>query len=317
MSAADDVARMLTLVPWLLERPGATVDETAEAFGVPRRTILHDLDAVGYCGLPGLGGGDLFEVSIVEDRILVAMADELRRPLRLTPREALRLVLAGEAVAAALGDDFPALRSALDAVRDAAGVPSEVEVELDEDGTVWLAPLRQAIDGRRRVRLAYRGRADPSPSDRDVDPWALQVAAGSWYLRGRDGRTDEPRTFRLDRIAALEVLDAAAEPGPQEHPPPPRYEPGPDDLEVSLLLDRDTRWLAESVDADEVVELQEGRRRVRFRTDAPAWIASIVLGAGPGVVVESPGELADLVRETARRALARYEPGFTGPPIRT
>lgn len=306
MSAADAVARMLTMVPWLLERPGASVDETAAAFGVSRQVVLRDLDAVGYCGLPGLGGGDLFEVSIIEDRILVEMADELRRPLRLTPREALRLVLAGEAVSAALGDDVPALRSALDAVRTAAGVPREVEVELDEDGTVWLAPLRRAIDAGRRVRLAYRGRAEAAASMRKVDPWALQIAEGAWYLRGRDGRSGEARTFRLDRIADLEVLDVASEWGPEEHPPPPRYEPAPDDLEVTLLLDRSSRWLAESVQADEITELEDGRRRVRFRTDAPAWAVRMVLGAAPGVRVESPPELAAQVQETARSALARY-----------
>lgn len=314
MSAADAVARMLTLVPWLLERPGATVDETAEAFGVSRRVVLADLDAIGYCGLPGLGGGDLFEVSIVEDRILVEMADELRRPLRLTPREALGLVLAGEAVSAALGDDVPALRSALDALREAAGVPRDVEVELEEDGTVWLAPLRGAIDGLRRVRLEYRGRADASASTREVDPWALQIAEGLWYLRGRDDRSGDARTFRLDRISGLEVLDVASEPGPDEHPPPPRYEPSGGDLEVRLLLDRGSRWLAESVEADEVAELGDGRRRVRFRTDAPTWVTRMVLGAGPGVVVESPPELVAEVREAARRTLARYAPAS---PTRT
>ena len=94
MSATDDVARMLTLVPWLLERPGASLAETAAAFGVDERTVRRDLlDHLDFCGLPGLGGGDLFTVDLSGDRIVVSMADELQRPVRPTPAEALQLVL--------------------------------------------------------------------------------------------------------------------------------------------------------------------------------------------------------------------------------
>jgi predicted DNA-binding transcriptional regulator YafY len=57
LRATETVGRLLTLLPWLIERPGASVAETAAAFGVSRSIILGDLDTIGYCGLPGLGGG--------------------------------------------------------------------------------------------------------------------------------------------------------------------------------------------------------------------------------------------------------------------
>lgn len=307
MSATDTVARMLALVPWLLERPGASVREAADAFGVTPRTILQDLDTIGYCGLPGLGGGDLFDINLYRDRIVVRMAHELDEPLRLTPREALRLVLAGEAVAAAMPEDVPALRSALDAIRASAGVPVGVSVEHDDDGTVWLADIRSAIRDRRRIEIGYRSRGADAPVTRTVHPWLLQVAEGEWYLRALDDRSGEPRTFRLDRLSDLSVLDEPARERPVDDPDvPPRYEPHPDDTEVELALDASARWVAEEVRADRVEETDDGGRRVTFHTDSLPWVVRILLAAGAGAAVVRPPRLGDLLARTAAEALSRY-----------
>lgn len=308
MSATDDVARMLTLMPWLLERPGASIDEICEQFGVPPKVIRRDLNALDFCGLPGLGGGDLFEVNIVADRVTVNMADELKRPLRLTPREALRLVLTVDAVADALGDELPALRSAVDKVREAVGVPDGAQVQLDADGRDRVAPIQDAIAAGHRVRIEYQGRADETVRTREVDPWELHVSGGSWYLQGYDHERGDRRAFRLDRIADLEVLDVTIEvAAPDEPLPPPRYAPAEDDVEVELVLGTSARWLAESVDAAQVEDLEDGRRRVVFLTDALPWVERLVLMGAGDVEVVRPVLLAETVEATAAAALALYD----------
>lgn len=307
MSAADTVARMLALVPWLLERPGASVQEAADAFGVSPRTILEDLDTIGYCGLPGLGGGDLFEIDLYRDRIVVRLAHDLDEPLRPTPREALRLVLAGEAVAAAMPEEVPALRSALDSIRTSAGIPAGVSVEHDDDGTTWLSPIRTAIRDGRKLSIGYSSRGADAPAERTVHPWLLQVAEGEWYLRALDERSDEPRTFRLDRIAGLEVLDDSARPRPGDDADvPPRYEPGPDDTEVELILGPSARWVAEEIRTDRVDDAEDGSRRIVFHTDALPWVVRLLLTAGSDVEIVRPAHLESLVRHEAVDALERY-----------
>jgi predicted DNA-binding transcriptional regulator YafY len=307
VSAAGDVARMLTLVPWLLERPGASLAETAEQFGVDERTIRRDLGHLDFCGLPGLGGGDLFEVELVGDRIVVRMADELRRPLRPTPREALRLVLTVDAVAEALGDELPALRSAVAKVRAALGIPELVADVLEPGEGRFVSDARRAVASGRRIVLAYQGRADDAPQRRELDPWALHVVDGSWYLQGHDHGVGELRTFRLDRVADLEVTDIPCEVAAPDVLPPPRYAPGPDDLEVVLDLTVAGRWLLDAVDVDELTEREGGAARVRLRTDAPSWIARLVLTAGGDAVVVDPPELREEVARLAQAALARYD----------
>ncbi len=303
MSATTDVARMLTLIPWLLERPGATLAETAEAFGVAPEVIRRDLGHLDFCGLPGLGGGDLFDVSLVGDRVVVSMADELRRPLRPTPDEALRLVLTVDTVADALGDDLPALRTAVAKVRDALGIPEDVADVLAEEGPSGLERLRSALHDRRRIRLTYQGRSDPAPTVREVDPWALHLQDGVWYLQGHDRGVEEGRIFRVDRVANVEVLDVRAEVAPPANLPPPRYEPEPEDPEVVLDVAPAARWLEGALALDAVVEHDDGRARLTFRTNAPRWVARLVLMTGGGAVVVAPRSIRDEVVRLADAAL--------------
>ena len=312
MSAGTDVARMLTLVPWFLERPGASLTEAAEAFGVPTRTVRRDLAHLDFCGLPGLGGGALFDVTLESDRVIVSMAHELRRPLRLTPREALRLVLSLQAVDEAFGDELPALRTAIDKVRDAAGLPAAAAVAVDEDDPRrhgWLARLRGAMRDGRQVRLAYQGRTDDAPRDRVVDPWQLDVTPDGWYLHGHDMDGGGHRVFRLDRMAELEVLDRpATTTRPDTTLPAPHFEWGDDAIEIEVVLGRSARWLADAVEPDDLDD-DGGRLRLWFRTDAPTWAARLLLMGAPDVEVVRPAMLRDAVTDLVDGALQRYGEG--------
>jgi proteasome accessory factor C len=306
VSATEDVARMLTLVPWLLERPGASLTETALAFGVEVATIERDLAHLDFCGLPGLGGGDLFDVTLVGDRVVVQMADELRRPLRPTASEALRLVLTVDAVAETLGEEVPALASAVAKVRAALGVPEGAAEVVEPRPTEAVVAIRRALNDHRQLQLTYQGRNDAQPQLRRIDPWALHVVDGDWYLQGHDHGAGDRRTFRLERLASLEVLELAIEHPPPTDLPPPRYVPGDDDLQVVLEISPRARWLVDALDVDRVEELAHGRSRLELRTDAPGWVAQLVLMAAGEARVLEPASLAAEAAERASAALERY-----------
>ncbi|MFP4635116.1 MAG: helix-turn-helix transcriptional regulator [Nitriliruptoraceae bacterium] len=312
MSAPDDVARMLTMVPWLLQRPGASLTEIAEAFGVDERTVRGDLDHLDFCGLPGLGGGDLFEVMTVGDRVVLRMAEELARPMRPTASEAMRLVLTVDAVADLLDDELPALRSALDKVRAALGIPQSAADVVGPSGPATLSRLRDAVRDRRRVQLTYQGRADTAPQQREVDPWALHVVDGSWYLQGHDHGAGARRVFRLDRIGSVTTTDQPVTVEAPAQLEPPRYVPEDDHLAVVLEVGARGRWINDALSVDEVEELDDGGARLRLRTDAPGWLARlVVMAAGEARVVE-PTQLREQVATIAAAALERYPEARAG-----
>lgn len=306
MSATHDVARLLALVPWLLARPGVTVTEAAETFGVSEQRLRDDLRQLDFCGLPGSRGGDLFEVLLVGDHVHLSMADELRRPLRLTPAEAVRMVLVLETATRLLDAELPALRSGLAKVRLAAGVPPTVTIDVDDPALALAPTLRRAIRERRRVTFGYRGRADDAHRERVVEPWAIRAEGTRLYVQGHDVAADDVRSFRLDRVRDLALLDDAATAPVPDDVPAPRYEPHPDDVVVAITLRPEGRWLAEVLEGEELVERDDGSMLLTVRTDAPRWIQTLVLQAAGAAAIHAPDPLRIELLDRVDTALARY-----------
>ncbi len=299
--------RILTMVPWLLEHPGVSLDEISERFDAPRDELTADLDILGYCGLPGYGGGDLVEVSIVGDRVSVRMADFFARPLTLSMREAVTLLLAARALSSVEGlADSDALRRAVEALERALGSSAaKVEVDLGSDGTQWLAQARQAVNDGTVVELVYRSASRAETTEREVEPWAVVGAGGAWYLQGYCRSAQGARDFRLDRVRQMRLTGERVQ-APPTQPPPPVYQPQASDIPVTLELAASAWWVAEWAVVDE--DRTKGTtRRITLRTPSLEWAARLVLQLGGRARVAGPDELAQRVRELAADTLARYE----------
>jgi predicted DNA-binding transcriptional regulator YafY len=92
--------------------------------------------------------------------------------------------------------------------RTTASAPDRAAARPDPATTTALV---QACSNNRRVRLDYRSEAG---SERvvEVDPWAVVVRHGRWYLLCRSHTTHARRAYRIDRVRAVEVLDGTFSP---------------------------------------------------------------------------------------------------------
>lgn len=314
-SPTDRLSRLLALVPWLRSRPGVSLDEAARTFGITPRQLRDDLDLLFVCGLPGGAPGDLIDLSYSGDQITVVDPQTLDRPLRLSADEATALVVAAQALA-----DVPGLaaRDALDrALKKLSGAvgaawADRVKVALDASDEV-LAVVQQALREGRRLHLRYLVWSRDEMTERDVDPMRVLSLDGRWYLEGWCRRAEAVRLFRLDRVDGADgvtLLDLPAEPPPQatgrdlDAGP---YRRGDDDVRVVLEVSAAARWVADYYPVDDVVELSEGRLRVVLSAADLGWLRRLVLGLGADMTVVEPAELADDVRDAARRTLAAYD----------
>lgn len=307
--------RLLVMVPWLLEHPGVPVEEAAARFDVTSGEVLDDLDVLGYCGLPGYGGGDLVEVSVSGGRIVVRMADFFSRPLALTLREGLALLLAARATRASgiLGREGPgpaALDSAIAKLEEHLGADAVVPVAMDLDagGGERLSVLWPAVAEGRVVRVTYRSASKQETTRREVEPWALRSVGGAWYLQGWCRLSGDERSFRLDRIRDVEVTEERVTPRPVDAEEIGVYVPSPEDHEVVLDVAPAGLWIADHV----VLAAREPRpdggdgQRLTFRTGSLPWAAALVVRLGPAARVVSPAELSTSAEALARRVLVRY-----------
>ncbi|MBA3372924.1 MAG: WYL domain-containing protein [Actinomycetota bacterium] len=298
--------RILTMVPWLLDNPGVSVDEVGERFGASREELADDLDVLGYCGLPGYGGGDLVEAWLVGDRVTVRMADFFSRPLRLSLREALTLLLAARALGSVEGlAESGALRRAVSKLQVLlGGDEAKLAVDLSAPGDELLGVLRHAVDDGEVLRLVYRSASKAQTTQRDVEPWAVVGWGGSWYLQGWCRLATAPRDFRLDRIRSLEPTGERVT-GQRAGGVPPVYQPSVDDIEVVLDLAPRAAWVAEWLVVD-AVEGHDGVHRVRLRTANLDWVARLVVQLGGAAMVVQPAALTIRVIQLASATLRRY-----------
>lgn len=314
-TAAEQLQRLLALVPYLVAHPGSRVTEVARQFAVTERQLRDDLMLAFVCGLPGHTPGDLIEVWFDTDgTVSISNADTIRRPLRLTTDEALALVVALRTLADMPGGDGDdAVRRALGKIEAAAGDAAEatgrVAVAVEAEPAI-VATLREALAGGRRVRLSYWTPSRDETTERDVDPLQLLVAAGRTYLWGWCRRVEDLRTFRTDRIVAVRILDSPADP-PAEARAGPRpdalFNPAPEDRLVTLRLAPAARWVAEYYPTESVAEERDGRLVVSLRSRESGWLVRLVMRLGLTAEVLDPPELAAEVRAAAAAALTAYE----------
>lgn len=305
--------RLLSLVPYLLARPGIAVAEAASDFGISEKQLRRDLELLWMCGLPGYGPGDLVDLSFSGDTVTVTEDAGMRRPLRLTTAEATALLVALRTLAAMPGMvDTDAVRRATAKIERAVGDAGRdgMAVALTRQEEATNATVREGLDAGRALRIVYYTAGRDAMSRRVVDPMRLLLVEGRGYLEAWCRRAEAVRLFRLDRVDDVEVLDEPAA-LPRDAEPTDvsegLFRPSPEHRRAVLLLEGESRWVAEYYPVDEIVELEDGRARVVLRFADPAWLVRLVLGLGGGATVLEPVELAEAVRERARAALAGME----------
>ncbi|MGH3796063.1 MAG: helix-turn-helix transcriptional regulator [Pseudonocardiaceae bacterium] len=307
----ERLPRLLALVPYLLARPGAPIDEVAADFEVSARQLRRDLELLWMCGLPGYGPGDLIDLSFEGDTVTVTFDAGMRRPLRLSGAEATALVVALRALAETPGVvDAGAVRRALAKIEAAAGQADGVVVGLATRKEAALSAVRHALDHRRALRIRYYTASRDAVGERTVDPMRLLLVEGRSYLEAWCRGAQGVRLFRLDRIEHVATLDEASAPPPHARPTDVSaglFRTDPDQRVAVLTLAPDARWVAEYYPVDELTETGRGTATVRMRYADTGWMVRLVLGLGADVVVREPAELAAVVAERARTAMGRSD----------
>ncbi|MEU5809896.1 MULTISPECIES: helix-turn-helix transcriptional regulator [unclassified Streptomyces] len=315
-NAIDQTRRMLSLVTYLRERPGAHVADVARAFGITEDELISDLDVLPMCGT-SFRGGDLLDIDTDGERIWWHNADasgeSTAEPLRLAADEATALLVAARAVATLPGlreSDRDALLRATAkleaAAGEVAGASSRLSVTFESEGGVF-ADVDRAIAERRRLWLRYYSPARDELTERTVDPIRL-FAVGHTYMEGWCHLSEARRTFRLDRVAEIRLLDERSEPPAIE----PRdlsvglVQPAAEDPQVVVEVGPAGRWVAEYYPHDSAEELADGGLRITLRSPDPGSLRRLALRLGRDGRIVSPPELAQSARQAAREALAGY-----------
>jgi predicted DNA-binding transcriptional regulator YafY len=310
---ASPTARALLALELIQGSPGITADRLGEKLGVSERAARRYVGMLREAGIP------------VESVRGPYGGYRLGRGLRLPPllfsaTEALGLVMAvldghhdagdpTDPVGSALGKLVRALPEPVAAQaqavrRTTAPAPDRAAARPDPGTTTALV---QASANHRQVRLRYRSEAG-SEWDTEVDPWALVVRHGRWYLLCRSHRADARRAYRIDRVRTVRVLDDTFIP-PADLDPVAMLEEHlavgwEYDVEVAIDAPTETvqRCLSRAMGLLEPIDAET--TRLVGSTSNPVWYAEqLAVLPAPYRIVRCP-ELQEAARAIGQRMLA-------------
>jgi predicted DNA-binding transcriptional regulator YafY len=313
-------ARALLALELVQGSPGITAVRLADKLGVSERAARRYVGILREAGIPidsvrGPYGG-------------YRVGRGLRLPpLMFSATEALGLVMAvldghhdagdpTDPVGSALGKIVRALPEPVaaqaEAVRRAtAPAPDRAAVRPDPATTTTLV---QACSNRRRVRVDYRSEAG-SEWVVEVDPWAVVVRHGRWYLLCRTHPKGARRAYRVDRVRGVEVLDDTFSP-PADLDPVAMLEENLAagwEYDVEIVVDAPVEVVGRCVPRTlgRLEPLDAETSRLVGSTSNPWWYAEQLAAVPASYRIVGGPELRGAARAVGRRMLAAA--GDAGP----
>lgn len=321
-----EVIRQWTILRDLESARGLTIDDLAARTGVTTRTIRRDLDALQAAGFP------LFD-DVVDGK----------RYWRLEPRAFRRLDHTGftlselsalyfsralvECFAATpfredVGSAFDKLASALTPgmrqfldrlplVIQAKGSPAQPQTE--RAARAHVAKLLEATLQRRRASMTYFSLSSGREKTYAVDPYRLVYSLGTLYVIGFVPEYGALRTFAVDRIRSLSLLEERFVPVDL---PDEAFahsigvnEGTPEHIEIQFDAHiapyvRGRRWH----ETQQVRDAADGAVVVSLDVCDDWALRSWILSFGPMARVLTPSSLASRIIAEIDRARANYVP---------
>jgi predicted DNA-binding transcriptional regulator YafY len=311
----------------LQSRGTLKASELAEELDVSERTIHRYMGMLDEMGIPifserGPYGG----FSLVRGYKLP--------PLVFSPEEATVLYLGAELVrdiwGASYHDAALAATAKLDNVLPEALLQEVKQAQgrlvvtgwLRRDYDPWapmLDELRRCVARRRQVRLVYQSFRQEI-TNRQVDPYALALQWGNWYLIGHCHLRGQLRTFRVDRIQELDLSDETfevpADFSAREYLLHMAQERPATYYRVAVRFDPEVAHIVRERrdDWQELTEHNDGSVTLSFDASDLAWPCRWVLTYQDKAMVVGPPELADMVQDAAQAIAARYVQDDGIPP---
>jgi predicted DNA-binding transcriptional regulator YafY len=310
--------RLLTLILLLQNHPNQKANDLARELGVSVRTLHRYIELLDEMGIPiyterGPYGG------------FALVRGYKMPPLVFSPEEAVAVSLGTSLVTEMWGQLYlDAARGALakldnvlpDEQRNEVGwarrslvVMSLYHPSLDSQAPV-LEKLRRAIREVRRVEMVYSSASTPEPGQRRLDPYALVHRYDWWYVVGYCHTRHEVRTFRVDRIHELSLVNETFQvPGDFDAREFMKRDfQGQPQIQARIRFQPEAAHIARINRAyyEALEEQPDGSVVVTMSAPDLNWAAGSILMHGSSVEVLEPPELRDLVRQSAQAIANLY-----------
>jgi predicted DNA-binding transcriptional regulator YafY len=304
---------------------GVTIDDLASLCGVTTRTIRRDLQALEEAGFP------LYDNNAHDDRrTRWAINGQAFRGLGagLTLSELCALYFSRTVLESLAGTPFkddvesafeklastltPHMRGFLDQLPRVLATKGDARKHDDPRQQAIIARALEATIHLRQARITYYSKSSDRTKDYVIHPYRLAYAQGGLYVLAFVAEYDEVRTFAVERIQGLSLLEERFTPvedlSDTAFPHSLGVHSGPPErVEIEFQPDvadyvRTRQWHP----SQQVRETTSGGLTVTLNVCLDRSLRSWILSFGPFARVAAPESLARDIAHDLAEATARY-----------
>lgn len=316
--------RLVSIVMLLQSRGKMTTQSLATELEVSRRTVLRDIEALSFAGVPiytegGHGGGVALDENY-RTSLTGLKAEEVQALFVAGNNQLLHEIGLGEAAESTQRKLSAALplqhQSVLNHIRQRIYI-DPLWWWHDAQPLAFWDDLQAAVYQDRCVRVVYENYSG-EVSERELEPYSLVAKSSLWYLVARQlGKEEEGlRIFRVARLRKLHLLQDHFQRASDFDLPMYWHEHLSEFLtsfstyEFTLRIHPDRATLARqltpgrnfllAVDAD-------GWLTVRFQIDNAELAKMLVFGLGSQCEVVDPPTLRDTMRQACQELIEHFQ----------
>lgn len=308
--------RLLSMVMLLQRRGKMTASALAQELEVSRRTILRDVEALSFAGIPiytdgGHGGGIALDENY-RTTLTGLKETEVHALFVANNNQVLEEIGLGKAAESMLLKLFAALpaghQPSVDHIRQRIYIDPVWWWYDAQAPSFWFA-LQEAVYQDRVVRVVYEN-YNGEVAERVLEPYSLVSKSSFWYLIAK--RAGKLRIYRVARLQSVVVLDASFQRDPDFDLPAYWKEHLDEfvttftDYELLLRIHPDRVKFACGlapgrniiIDTDD-----QAWSTVRFQMESAELAKMLVFGLGSLCEILEPATLKEIVAEACRDLL--------------
>ena len=294
---------MFEIIYILLDKKNVTAGELSEHFGVSRRTICRDIDALSIAGIPiyterGKGGGIRLLPDFVLDKSILSEHDQNEI---LSALHGLSNVMTADT------------NKILQKLSTIFNKPTTNWLEIDFSGwsheNDFFNDFKIAILEQYIVEFDYYNSFGDKTSRR-VEPIQLWFKSKSWYLKGFCMKKQDMRLYKLSRIKNLVLIDEHFEKRDplvvSGNPIHSIYEGGKN-INLKLRIDPERAYRVFDDLHEKMVEKQpDGSFIVTVTWPEDNWLYGFILSFGQYIEVLEPEHLRSTMKAVGEKISKKH-----------
>ncbi len=300
MNSIQRTERALSLIPFLAQNPGMSIQEIAARFGATPAEISSELEVIFMCGLPGYTHLELIDLSMDDGFVTLKDPQNLGQPKSMNARESIAIILGLQLLLPIAPDKESAqgIQSLIEKLKSITPhIPVPNVYKEIETPTVSIKDLQKAILNQNRITFNYVSESTKVSKLREIFPLSLSVINDKWILAGHEYDSGIVKYFRLDRIDSLAVGEKSPKPDLHQNRT----------VEVTARISSNLRFFTEQ-HSSIVKDIKQGELlTVKFQVENIHWLLTALSKLPGKVEVISPTYAKEDFQRRHQALLSLYD----------